>query len=203
MTDDTKPRIYVACLASYNNGVIHGAWFDLDEYGDADELMKAVREKVLLTSPHPNVEVTCPQCEGSGEPCDRCHATGKVPSAEEWAIHDYEGLEGIGEHSSFTEVMDKAEAWQEDQDMQDKHGEAWNAYKAVFSTSTTPTESHFQDLYVGAYDSEKDFAMEQAIDSETVDRDAEYFSWIDWQDAWDSTYRHSYCFEDGHVFRND
>ena len=25
------PRIYVACLASYNAGILHGEWIDLDE----------------------------------------------------------------------------------------------------------------------------------------------------------------------------
>jgi Antirestriction protein (ArdA) len=24
----TEPRIYVACLAAYNNGYLHGAWID-------------------------------------------------------------------------------------------------------------------------------------------------------------------------------
>jgi antirestriction protein len=24
----TEPRIYVACLAAYNNGNLHGAWID-------------------------------------------------------------------------------------------------------------------------------------------------------------------------------
>lgn len=29
-TDD-RPRIYVACLAAYNNGILHGAWIDADQ----------------------------------------------------------------------------------------------------------------------------------------------------------------------------
>jgi len=33
----TAPRIYVACLASYNNGVLHGSWIDCEGKG-ADEL---------------------------------------------------------------------------------------------------------------------------------------------------------------------
>ena len=33
---DTNPRIYVACLAAYNNGYLHGAWIDADQ--DVDEI---------------------------------------------------------------------------------------------------------------------------------------------------------------------
>lgn len=46
-------RMYAACLASYNNGDLHGKWFDLEDYSDKDELLEAIAEKVLRTSPHP------------------------------------------------------------------------------------------------------------------------------------------------------
>jgi antirestriction protein len=61
-----EPRIYVACLAAYNNGFLHGAWIDVD--GDADAVHDAIA-KMLETSP--------------------------MPMAEEWAIHDYEGFGGV------------------------------------------------------------------------------------------------------------
>jgi antirestriction protein len=60
MTD--TPRIYVACLASYNAGILHGEWIDAM---DADEIREAIQE-MLKRSPS--------------------------PGAEEWAIHDYEGF---------------------------------------------------------------------------------------------------------------
>lgn len=59
----TPRRIYVACLASYNNGVLHGTWIDVEGL-DEDEIMEEVRDKVLLTSRFPNVLVTCPDCDG-------------------------------------------------------------------------------------------------------------------------------------------
>jgi antirestriction protein len=59
----TEPRIYVACLAAYNNGLLHGGWIDADQ--SADELLEAVA-RMLASSPQ--------------------------PGAEEWAIHDYEGF---------------------------------------------------------------------------------------------------------------
>jgi antirestriction protein len=57
------PRIYVACLASYNAGRLHGAWMDVGS--DVDDLHASIRG-VLASSPEPD--------------------------AEEWAIHDYEGF---------------------------------------------------------------------------------------------------------------
>lgn len=70
-------RIYVACLASYNNGILHGAWIDAcqDEAAVWDEI-----KAMLKVSP--------------------------VPGAEEYAIHDYEGFEGarIEEYSGIAEV---------------------------------------------------------------------------------------------------
>lgn len=60
---NTERRIYVACLASYNSGRLHGVWIDT-EGKDADELIDEVRERVLLISPYPNVFVTCPACHG-------------------------------------------------------------------------------------------------------------------------------------------
>jgi antirestriction protein len=63
--ETTTPRIYVACLAAYNNGYLHGAWIDATqgEWGIWDDI-----QKMLAASP--------------------------IPEAEEYAVHDYEGFEG-------------------------------------------------------------------------------------------------------------
>ncbi|MDR0779720.1 MAG: antirestriction protein ArdA, partial [Pseudomonadales bacterium] len=60
---DMEPRIYVACLAAYNNGILHGAWLDAAQEPEA--LQNEVRD-MLAASP--------------------------IAGAEEWAIHDYEGF---------------------------------------------------------------------------------------------------------------
>jgi antirestriction protein len=67
-------QIYVACLAAYNNGYLHGQWIDLDQ--PLDDVWEAIRT-MLKTSP--------------------------IPDAEEWAIHDYEGFEGydLGEYEGI------------------------------------------------------------------------------------------------------
>ena len=63
---DNNPRIYVACLAAYNNGYLHGAWIDADQ--DADEIRDEIAA-MLARSP--------------------------IKGAEDYAIHDYEGFEGV------------------------------------------------------------------------------------------------------------
>lgn len=80
-TDPDHPRIYVACLAAYNDGYLHGAWILATS---PDEIMEQVRT-MLADSP--------------------------VSGAEEWAIHDYEGFEGasLSEYASFESVCALAE----------------------------------------------------------------------------------------------
>jgi len=74
-------RIYVACLAAYNNGHLHGAWIDAEQ--EPSTIMEEV-QAILATSP--------------------------VEKAEEWAIHDYDGFEGatISEYESFVSVSEIA-----------------------------------------------------------------------------------------------
>ena len=80
-TNTGQPRIYVACLAAYNSGYLHGAWIDAaqEPWGIYD----AVRD-MLAASP--------------------------IADAEEWAIHDYEGFGGIRieEYTGFDRVSELA-----------------------------------------------------------------------------------------------
>jgi antirestriction protein len=66
LTTKFEPRIYVACLAAYNNGYLHGVWIDAaqEPWSIYDEV-----KAMLAASP--------------------------VAGAEEWAIHDYEGFRGV------------------------------------------------------------------------------------------------------------
>lgn len=61
-----EPKIYVACLAAYSAGHLHGVWINVTQSEDA--INKEIRQ-MLAKSP--------------------------VAGAEEWAIHDYEGFGGI------------------------------------------------------------------------------------------------------------
>jgi len=80
MRATTTPRIYIACLASYNAGILHGKWFDIDDYSDVEELQGAINE-MLAESPEPD--------------------------AEEYAIHDWEGFGGynVEEYDSISDLF--------------------------------------------------------------------------------------------------
>lgn len=75
-------RIYVACLAAYNNGHLHGRWIDATQ--GIEHIWEDVRA-MLAASP--------------------------IEDAEEWAIHDYEGFGSgtLSEYSSFETVANLAE----------------------------------------------------------------------------------------------
>lgn len=100
-------KMYAACLASYNAGILHGAWIDATD--DADEMSESIRA-MLRESPCPNVTVECPDCEGDGKQagdavCELCKGKGVVPSAEEYAIHDYDGIpSSFGEYPSLESI---------------------------------------------------------------------------------------------------
>jgi antirestriction protein len=77
LTTNHQPRIYVACLAAYNNGILHGAWVDA-----AQEPWSIYDDVKAMLSASP------------------------IAGAEEWAIHDYDGFGEvtISEYASFERV---------------------------------------------------------------------------------------------------
>ncbi|WP_316201647.1 MULTISPECIES: antirestriction protein ArdA [unclassified Bradyrhizobium] len=84
-------RFYAACLASYNNGRLHGTWIDAS---DDIEAMQEEVNAMLRASPFPNVMVKHPE---TGE---------SVPSAEEWAIHDHEGFGLLDEYAGLATIAE-------------------------------------------------------------------------------------------------
>lgn len=74
-------RIYVACLAAYNSGTLHGQWIDANQ--DPYDIWNEV-SAMLAASP--------------------------IEDAEEWAIHDYDGFGSvsISEYEGFESVSNKA-----------------------------------------------------------------------------------------------
>ena len=52
-TAKDTPSIYVACLAAYNNGKLHGAWIDATQ--ELDTILEAV-QAMLAASPEPDAE---------------------------------------------------------------------------------------------------------------------------------------------------
>lgn len=84
--DMDKPCIYVACLASYNNGILHGIWIDARQ--DIDNIQDDIN--YMLSYSHQEV-------------------------AEEYAIHDYAGFCGLhlSEYESLEKVSELAQILEE------------------------------------------------------------------------------------------
>jgi antirestriction protein len=74
--------IYIACLASYNGGILQGAWVDLELCQDEEDIQEGI-DWVLATSPE--------------------------PGAEEWAMHDSAGLPSYLSRTEWPE--DEREAY--------------------------------------------------------------------------------------------
>ena len=68
---------YIACLASYNSGILHGAWIDLEIVGDVDDIQECI---------------------------DWVLATSSEPGAEEYAVHDWAGLPGYLTESEWPDL---------------------------------------------------------------------------------------------------
>ena len=76
------PQIYVACLAAYNNGILHGRWISANQ--DFYEIQDEIRN-MLAKSP--------------------------IENAEEFALHDYEGFGSIrlSEYEDLETIVKYAE----------------------------------------------------------------------------------------------
>lgn len=57
------PKIYVACLASYNNGILHGRWIEAIQ--DVNDIYEEIHEMLARST---------------------------IENSEEFAVHDYEGF---------------------------------------------------------------------------------------------------------------
>lgn len=142
---DSSPRIYVACLAAYNNGFLHGAWIDADR--DADQIRDEIAA-MLARSP--------------------------VEDAEEYAIHDYEGFEGvsISEFGCLDRVSRIAAFIAE-------HGALGVGLLEHFSGNMDQAESTLEDCYHGQFVSLADYTEELTTESVTIPEAVRYY--VDWE----------------------
>lgn len=133
----TTPAIWIADLAAYNAGHLHGKWVKLDADTTLDDLNRQV-EAILK--------------EGQ-----RQYSRETLGVHEEFAIHDYEcfGPIRIGEYDSLETVLDHAH----------RIGEEPNKYAAWISARGESDAENFDpELVHGPYESEDDY-FDQYLDS--------------------------------------
>ena len=132
------PRIYVASLSDYNNGILHGGW--IEAVADPEAMQEEI-DAMLRMSP----------------------TTGRYGDvAEEWAIHDYDGFGPLvlGEYESLERIAKLASGIVE-------HGLAFAAWMNVIgddvgdesSGSEGDRESErFSEQFLGSWKSVEEYA---------------------------------------------
>jgi antirestriction protein len=138
-------RIYVACLAAYNNGRLHGAWIDVgtDEWAIWDGI-----QAMLKASP--------------------------IAGAEEWAIHDYEGFEGIriGENIGIDTLVQIAAFLAE-------HGTVGAEVLTYYGGDLDEARAAMEDRHLGRFTSLADYVQEVTEETMIIPQALKYY--IDWQ----------------------
>jgi antirestriction protein len=124
-----RPRVYVASLSDYNAGRLHGAWIDADQ---EPEQIEAEIGRMLAQS--------------------------SEPLAEEWAIHDHEGFDGVrlSEYEPLERLSQIARGISE-------HGPAFAAWVNHTGEDEQAWQS-FADCYLGSWPCRQEFAEETIAD---------------------------------------
>lgn len=148
-------RIYAACLAAYNNGRLHGRWIEAST--DIEEMQTQIN-LMLRSSPRPD--------------------------AEEWAIHDHEGLGDLGPYAGLAEVARRVAiaGLAEERDIPlvvllDYAGDYMSGEWDV-----ADLEREIDDRYRGTADTWADFAEEWHTDCGDLESLPEWVRYhIDWE----------------------
>lgn len=172
-------RCYVADLAAYNSDRLIGEWLALDGLS-ADEIRAEV-DAIIRRSP--------------------------FPGAEEYAIHDWDGLpSSFGEWPDWEEVAAYVEAMS---GLAEGEREAFAAYcDNIGAPVNSETLDGFSEAYCGCFADGAEYASLLAEELDTVPLDAPWpLGHIDWEAAWrDLELGGDYWSQRGseglHVFRN-
>lgn len=173
MTTSSKEtyQIYVASLADYNAGILHGAWINLEGL-NADDIRDQIN--VILK--------TSPLAAKYGQP------------SESWAIHDYE-LSGIRilEHEDLETIVAIVECLEE-------HGQAFAIYYNDVDDLDT-AQSCFEEAYQGQYDTFLVYASEifDELYAHSIPENLRYY--IDYEAFARDLESEGYFIDSGHVFR--
>ena len=151
--DLETPQIYIACLSSYNSGILYGCFIDATQ--DPEDIREEIQQ-MLSTSPVADVE-----------------------ACEEFAIHDYQNFAGItlNEYESIDYISALANAIQE----HGKPFALYLDY--LDFDDVEEAVSSFQDNYCGCFESIQDYAQdyyEQTGMLETIEQAGLKSFYIDW-----------------------
>jgi antirestriction protein len=129
-----QPRVWIASLADYNAGRLHGEWVDAAVEGD--ELV-AEAKRIIAASPD--------------------------PSAEEWAIFDYDNFFSyrVNEYQDLHRVAEIARGIAED-------GEAFAAYAQLSGLHGDELDRGYTEAFVGYWQS-RDAFLDELLEDFGID----------------------------------
>jgi len=147
---------YIACLASYNAGILHGQWVDLTGITDIEDIQECI---------------------------DYIISTSKQPFAEEYACHDWSGIPKFlaSEHPNWDDVVKYLDVVAElpdndaynylcdDRNQVLSEDDFWDSYCGHY----TSEEDYAQETYEEIYDL-KDNPLLNYVDWERVWKDMTY-----------------------------
>ena len=147
------PRIYVACLASHNNGILHGSWIDATQ--DVKS-MEAEIQNMLSISP--------------------------TAGAEEWEIRKHENFYGIDFQKCFCHLpgpswheYDDLERVSKTASILFEYGELGAKVIEQYNFDLKWTWKRLEEEYLGCYDNLADYAR-QHLDNLELEI-PEYLMW--------------------------
>ena len=177
-------RIYVASLADYNAGILHGTWIDFDHLSSIDDILPAIFAMLDAS----------PTAKESDLP------------AEEWAIHDYEGwcgfeIDGHGYPAGLWLAYEVLSEMCENYSPAAIHDYAEWAGKGIYDIDDH-FKDEFEDAYCGQYDDEEAFAESYIEDTGTLSTIPEWArAYFDYEAfARDLFMTDYFMTDDGHVF---
>jgi len=150
---------YCACLAAYNNGLMHGNWIDLDLCSDVEDI-KAAIDLVLKSSPE--------------------------AGAEEYAAHDYSGLPGYLTDSEWPDLAALIE-YKEARAHFTGSGELLRleAFELLCEDRhATVSADDLDENFCGFYTSGAEYAQDLACDTGAINNSMKWpLDCIDWDEA--------------------
>jgi antirestriction protein len=162
-------QIYVASLADYNAGTLHGVWIDLNDHPDEDSVMEVV-EAMLAESPE---MTTCQWCGNTEDGTHIGHAF-MGGNTEEWEIHDFQDWPGEINPTKYTlrSLVQISQAV----------AQYGNAYLAWVQDNGEVEVEAFEEVSFDTYDDAEDFGESWAEAMMNLDDTLGFIQYhVDWK----------------------
>lgn len=169
-------QIYVGTYGKYNSGSIYGAWLQLSDYSNYEELLEAM-QKLHQDEDSPEFmfqDYECSQFFIKQKLISECHLSANI----------YEIAEEINDSDYDFEVI-----------------EAYADCMSYYHEDVSDLLNSLSDSYYGEYNSDEDFAQEILEQGVSIPENLPSYICIDWE-ATARDLMYDYMSSNGYYFRN-